>query len=208
VAVSKLVLVPRLPDERIGDAELVAAVVRGDPQAMGLVWDRYSGLVRSVIRGSLGPDAAVEDLLQEVFMIFFRAATALRDPAALRSFLVGIAVRKVAGERRSRRVRRWVTLSATGAVPEVAESPRDMEGVEALRALYRMLERLPERRRSAFVLRHVQGLGVPEVAAVLEVSESTAKREIARALEQILTRARSEPALFPYLAAMGRGRDE
>jgi RNA polymerase sigma-70 factor (ECF subfamily) len=187
------------PEARRSDAELVQAVAAGDAAALGLVWDRYSALVRQTLKASLGPDAAIEDLLQEVFMVLFGSAGRLRDPNALRSFLVGVAVRKLAFERRKRWVRRWVTLSPTGVVPEVEQSPRDAEGVEALRSLYRLLESLPERRRSAFVLRHVQGLAVLEVAAALEVSESTAKREINRARDYVLARARREPALRAYV---------
>jgi RNA polymerase sigma-70 factor (ECF subfamily) len=199
VASSRLVLVPGIPQARLSDAELVEAVAGGDTAAVGLIWDRYSALVRQVLKASFGPDASVEDLLQDVFMVLVGSAAKLRDPSALRSFLVGIAVRKVAFERRKRWVRRWVMLSATGNIPEVEQSPRDMEGVEALRALYRLLERLPERRRMAFVLRHVEGLGMLEVAAALQVSESTAKREVNRARDQVLSRARREPALRAYL---------
>ena len=57
--------VARFPPDRLGDAELVEAVARGDTAAVGVVWDRYSHVVRSVLRSNLGTDAAVEDLLQE-----------------------------------------------------------------------------------------------------------------------------------------------
>src|SRR5262245_22633080 len=59
--------ISRFPYERLGDAELVEAVAHGDSQAVAVVWDRYSPLVRSVVRASLGPDSATEDLLQDVF---------------------------------------------------------------------------------------------------------------------------------------------
>jgi RNA polymerase sigma-70 factor (ECF subfamily) len=200
VAFRRLALVPDLPQTRPSDAELVQAVVAGDPEAIGLIWDRYSALVRQVLRGSLGPDAAVEDLLQDVFMVVARSAARLRDPQALRAFLVGVAVRMLALERRKRWVRRWVMLSPTGVVPEPEAIASDGDGTEALRALYRLLERMPERRRTAFVLRHIQGLPVLEVAVALEVSESTAKREIKRALSHVLARARREPALQDYVS--------
>jgi RNA polymerase sigma-70 factor (ECF subfamily) len=204
VGSSRLVLVPgSAAGARRTDAELVQAATTGDLDAVGLIWDRYSGLVRHTLKASLGPDAAIEDLLQEVFIVLIGSAAKLRDPNALRSFLVGIAVRKVAFERRRRWVRRWVTLSPTGVVPEVAQGPRDVEGVEALRSLYRVLESLPERRRMAFVLRHVQGLAVLEVASALDVSESTAKREIHRAWDHVVARARRDPALQGYLDVDG-----
>jgi RNA polymerase sigma-70 factor (ECF subfamily) len=200
--------VSRFPYERLGDAELVQAVVRGDSEAVGVVWDRYANLIRGVIRGSLGPDSSAEDLLQEVFIVFLRCAPELRDAGALRAFLVGVAVRIVSVELRRRRVRRWVALSPTGEVPDAPTAPSDTESAEVLRALYRLLEAMPARRRLAFVLRHVQGFEIPEVARALEVSESTVKREVVHARESILNRARTEPALSQYLERFRERGDE
>jgi RNA polymerase sigma-70 factor (ECF subfamily) len=196
--------VARFPAERWSDAQLVSDAARGDTQALGAVWDRYAGMVRGVLYGALGADGALEDLLQEVFMVFFRAAAAgrIRDGNALRGYLVGVAVRLVALELRKRRVRRWVGLSATGELPDLPVSPADDESREALRALHRVLDQLSTQRRLAFVLRHVQGMELLEVAAALKISESTARRELGRAQKQLAALARSEPALGRYFEAL------
>ncbi len=197
--------VAKFPHERLGDAQLVLDVARGDRAALGAVWDRYAKLVRSVLFRSLGSDAGVEDLLQDVFFAFFRGAAQIREGAALRGYLVGVAVRLAALELRRRKVRRWVGLSPTGEVPDIAVPPEDSEGREALRALYRVLDRLSDRRRLAFVLRHVQGLEVLEVARALEISESTARRELNKAEQQLTALARREPELARYLELRSEG---
>ena len=200
--------VSRFPRERLGDSELVEAVARGDTGALGVVWDRYSHVVRSVLRSNLGADAAVEDLLQEVFIALLRGASELRDPSALRAYLVSVAVRLVLVELRRRRVRRWVMLSPKGEVPEVPSPPSDLDGTLALRGLGRLLELLPPRRRVAFVLRQVHGLELTEVAAALQVSESTVKREVSRARRAIVARAkRVEPSLWEYIQRVDEGAD-
>ncbi len=200
--------VSRFPRERLGDSELVEAVARGDTGALGVVWDRYSHVVRSVLRSNLGADAAVEDLLQEVFIALLRGASELRDPSALRAYLVSVAVRLVLVELRRRRVRRWVMLSPKGEVPEVPSAPSDLDGTLALRGLGRLLELLPPRRRVAFVLRQVHGLELTEVAAALQVSESTVKREVSRARRAIVARAkRVEPSLWEYIQRVDEGAD-
>ncbi|HKQ69175.1 MAG TPA: sigma factor-like helix-turn-helix DNA-binding protein, partial [Polyangiaceae bacterium] len=53
--------------------------------------------------------------------------------------------------------------------------------------------------RLAFVLRHVQGCEILEVASTLGISDSTAKREVVRAQTQILRQAAREPALLQYV---------
>ena len=193
------------PHERLGDAELVQAVVRGDSEAAGVVWDRYSEQVRSVVRSALGFDSATEDLVQEVFISFVSCAADIRDGNSLRAFLAGVAIRKSLVELRRRRVRRWVTLSATGELPDSSVLAGDFSSREVLRGLYRILETLPDRRRLAFVLRHVQDLELTEVSAVLGISVSTAKREIARAVETIRIRAKNEPAVAQYLQGLQGG---
>jgi RNA polymerase sigma-70 factor, ECF subfamily len=200
--------VSRFPYERLGDAELVEAVACGDSQAVAVIWDRYSPLVRSVVRASLGPDSATEDLLQDVFVAFLRSADTVRNASALRGFLIGVTVRLVALELRRRKIRRWVSLSPSGSLPEMPVAPRDIEGREALQAIYRLLSRMPSRRRLAFVLRVVQGCEILEVASSLGVSDSTAKREVLRAQEQLLRHAGREPALLHYIErTLGRRHD-
>jgi RNA polymerase sigma-70 factor (ECF subfamily) len=185
----------------VGDAELLEALQLGDGDAAGILWDRYAPLVRQVLRSSLGSaDTSVEDLVQETFIVLIRSCREVRKSGAVRSYLVSVAVRLAFGELRRRRVRRWVMLTPRGEVPDVPAAPADVEGAVALIALYRLLGHLPDRRRLAFVLRFIQGLEMAEVATALEISESTAKREVARAKAALLARGRrQEPALWEYL---------
>src|SRR4051812_27637309 len=72
--------------------ELVAALGRGEPWAAQEVWDRHAGSVRRLMARALGPRPEVEDLTQEVFMRVFSRIGALRDPGALREFVIAVAV--------------------------------------------------------------------------------------------------------------------
>ena len=195
--------VTAFPEDRYVDAKLVRDAARGDRVALGLAWDRYAKLVRGVLRSVLGPDNAIDDLTQDVFLAFHRGASRIKDGGALRSYLVGVAVRLGALEIRKRKVRRWVGLSWTGEPPDVPVAPSDAEGREALRALYRVLEKLGNRRRLVFTLRHVQNLELSEIATTLEISESTVRRELRRGEPQVVALARREPSLARYLTLRG-----
>jgi RNA polymerase sigma-70 factor (ECF subfamily) len=191
------------PRDRYADAKLVERAAAGDHSAVSLAWERYARLVRGTLIGALGPDSAVDDLMQEVFLAFFRSAAKIKDPGALRSYLVGIAMRLAALEIRKRKVLRLVGLSPTGELPDVEVAPEDQEGRQTLRALYRVLDQLSTRRRLAFVLRHVQGLELSEIVVSLEISESTVRRELRRAERQLSALAGREPALLEYLEKRG-----
>jgi RNA polymerase sigma-70 factor, ECF subfamily len=169
-----------------------------DPRAATLVWDRYAGLVRGVLHRSLGPGHEVEDLLQDVFIGFFKSVVSIRETASLRPFLVGIAVRTALTELRRRRVRRWLHLSADGVLPDVPAADGDPRAKEAVRRLYAVLSELSDRERMAFVLRHAEGNELTETAALLGVSLATVKRVLQRAEALVEARAREDDLLCAW----------
>jgi RNA polymerase sigma-70 factor (ECF subfamily) len=183
------------------DAVLAVALAAGQAAAAAAAWDRFAPLVRSLLWQTLGPGAELDDLLQEVFMTLFRRAGDLRDANALTSFVVGITVRTARSELRRRRVRRWLTLSPEGALPDLAGDDVDHSGREALARVHAILDRLDAETRLAFVLRHAGGLELAEVAAALECSLATAKRRLAKATERVLLHAKSDPVLRQFVAA-------
>jgi RNA polymerase sigma-70 factor (ECF subfamily) len=162
------------------------------------VWDRYSGVVRAVLFRSVGPSHDVEDLVQEVFIGFFKNVGALRDPSSLRPFLVGIALRTAHSALRKKRVRRWLHLSDDGSVPEVPSHDSDPRTREALRRLYVILDELPDRERLAFVLRHAEGHELSETASALDVSLATVKRMLQRAEAHVQKRAKDDDLLSDW----------
>jgi RNA polymerase sigma-70 factor (ECF subfamily) len=171
-----------------------------------LVWERYARAVRAALFASLGPDHAIDDLLQEVFLGFFRRASRIEKPSALRSYLLGAAVRSATFERRTRARRsRWLGLFASDRQTDAAHSP-DVDANDVIRSLTQVLEQLPERAREAFVLRYVDDLSPPEIAVALGVSESTAKRAIAKGRERALFYATRDPVLHGYLTKVMGGR--
>jgi RNA polymerase sigma-70 factor (ECF subfamily) len=177
------------------DVSLVQALRRGDIRSELRAWNRFSPGVDATLRRLLGPDGEREDLLQEVFLRFFRRIGTLREPAAVRGFLTGICLRVVRRDLTQRRARRWLHLTPTGEAPEIAGLPRDDEAREAVARYYRLLDALGGRDRSLFVARTIEGLTLDEVAALHGVSVSTAQRRIAHATGRIALLARRDPLL-------------
>jgi len=189
-----------LPRSRLTDAELLRGVVAGDPEAVALVWKRYVVDVRSMVRRCLGPDSATDDLIQDVFIAFYRNAKRLKNPSALRSYLLGTAARSCAFELRTRRRRfRWLHITATGALPDgqATESPVDPR--DSLRALHRILARVRVLPRMAFILRYAEDLSPQEVALALGIADAKARRAITEGRARVLELARVEPALLAYV---------
>lgn len=203
----RLAAVHRLPWSG-DDAALVRALVDGNAAAAAAVWDRYAALVRGILRRSIGPDAEVEDAVQDVFLRFFKQIGGLRDPAALRPFLIGITLHVAGSELRRRRVRRWLRLTDDGTLPERATASAtladDGEARAALRRLYAILDRLDDAGRLVFVLRHIEGLELTELAAALDTSLATTKRRLAKVTTRVLAMVERDPALSEYVGVRMR----
>jgi len=189
------------------DATLARALIDRDPQAPRLVWQRFSPMVRRIVRRSLGPEQEVEDLVQDVFASLFAKPSRLREPAALKAFIVSVALHNVSYELRRRRVRRWVGLSQTAELPDIRVVESNPESREALARFYRILDNVKTRDRNAFVLRFIEGMEVADVAVALDTSVPTARRCFTRAFKRVSLLASRDPFLAEYLAGL-RGDKE
>lgn len=209
--VPRLILVCKSPRGDEGDdVALAEALIRRDPQATFVAWTRLHGVAVGTLRRLAGPGNDIDDLAQEVFLRFFRHVPKLRDPKALRSFLIGICLRVVRGEMRQRWLRRFLRLSDAGETPEPAGPARDGDGAsdarEIVRRYYAILGRLGHGDRSLYVARHVERLPLAEVASLHGLSDSTARRHLLRIARRVAAMVDADPALSAFLAEEEEGR--
>jgi RNA polymerase sigma-70 factor (ECF subfamily) len=182
------------------DAEIVRALREDDTRAPTMLWERYSETVRRMLARALGPRQEVEDLVQEVFLRVFVRVPTLRDPSALRPFILSIAANVLKWEIRRRWVGRKIRLSTTGSLPELETTTDDPESRQALKRCYAIFETLTAKERLAFVFRLMEGMTTDEVAAALSVSASTAKRLVNRASVKVSEKVREDPGLRSFFA--------
>jgi RNA polymerase sigma-70 factor, ECF subfamily len=188
------------------DESLARALIAGEPAAATIAWQRFSPMVRRIVRRAIGPGGEVEDLVQNVFLRLFTKVHALREPKVLKAFVITITTFTLRQELRRRRLRSWLGLRADPTAFDLRVVHPDPLAREALTRFYRLLDRFGARDRTAFVLRFLEGMDLTEVAAALGVSLATAKRCIARAQERMLTYVERDPALREYLTAAFGGR--
>src|SRR5262249_14507605 len=100
------------------DATLVEAVRRRQSGAATRVYHRHADAVHALLYRRLGPQPDIEDLLQDVFAAAFGSIDKLREPAALRSWLLSITVGRLRTYNRGRRRNRWLSYTPTDQIPE------------------------------------------------------------------------------------------
>jgi RNA polymerase sigma-70 factor (ECF subfamily) len=186
-----------VPDDE-DDAGLVAAIRAGRPGAAARLYDRHVDAVYRLVFRLMGPHSEVDDVVQEVFASALVSLPQLREPAALRYWLLGIGVRAVKTFFRRRWRRRWLTFHPTEELPEAAMTP-DHDNSEALREVSAVLDRLPADERIALVLHRVEGLSLQESAAACNTSLATFKRRLSRGETKFFTIAERRSALAGWL---------
>ena len=188
----------RLRPGVISDADLVEQLRQKQPAAVAHLIGTYSSIVRRSLFRVLGSAYDIDDLEQDTFVTVLDRCHTLRDPSALRSFVVSVAMRLARNELRKRAIRRFVGLE--GLAETSASQAYDPVTAERFRHLYRALDRLEANGRIAYVLRHVEGYELAEVATACGCSLSTVKRWLSRAEQKLQETARRDPVLSLLIA--------
>jgi RNA polymerase sigma-70 factor (ECF subfamily) len=163
---------------------------RRDPRAFEPLYRKYVSQVYSFALYELRDHHRAEDLTEVVFL---RALAALPrfdergdgERSTFRVWLFQIARNALANERRRLRRRPEAPLEMADLVA-VADDPAPAVGErDAVARAWRAIDRLPEDRRRALVLRFVEEMSTSEIAAILGRSEGAVRVLIHRALRAV-----------------------
>lgn len=180
-----------MPLDALNDASdeaLLVAFGNGDRAAARALTLRLTPRVLGYAARLLGDRAEAEDVTQEAMLRLWRVAGQWRQGEARVTTWLYRVVTNLCTDRLRRR--RGVGLDSIEEPADDAASAEDgLARAQRLAALQEALMRLPARQRQAVVLRHVEGLSNPEIAAVMEVSveaveslTARGKRGLAKAL--------------------------
>jgi RNA polymerase sigma-70 factor, ECF subfamily len=167
------------PDLTDGDAALVTAARSGDRAALTGLYRRYAPMVHAVLLSRV-PAAEADDLVQEVFLHAMDRLDSLREPAALGGWLAAIARNAGASFLRSRRVAGSGELVDT--LPGMSEDgSAAAEAHEALAAI----RSLPEAYRETLMMRLVEGMTGPQIAARMGMTHGSVRVNLHRGMAML-----------------------
>jgi RNA polymerase sigma factor (sigma-70 family) len=180
----------------LSDDALLVLYARGDGEAARVLTGRHLGRVLGYAARLLGDRAEAEDVAQEAMLRLWRVAGDWRPgEAQVSSWLYRVVTNLCTDRQRAARRRR------ADALDEVAEPPDPGESVEAAmmrraraEALQEALGTLPDRQRQAVVLRHIEGLSNPDIAAILEIGVEAVESLTARGKRALTAALQSQKA--------------
>jgi RNA polymerase sigma factor (sigma-70 family) len=161
------------------DRELLLRWSDGDQRAGDELLGRHQEAVRAFLRRKAGADA--DELAQQTFLAFLEAKGRFRHESSVRTYLIGIAQRRLyeyyrRGERDLR------SVPDAGLLGEDPSSPLVMlTAVERENKLRRLLKSMPPELRVVIHLHYWDGLTGAEAAALLDVPPGTVASRLRRA---------------------------
>jgi RNA polymerase sigma-70 factor (ECF subfamily) len=172
------------------DAIEVETARAGDRAAFGRLFRRYAPMVHGILLARVRP-SEVDDLMQDVFVSALEKLGGLRDGQAFGPWLATMAKNRAIDFHRSRK--------PTAELPEELGRP-DAERAEAERVL-RTIRALPEAYREPLVLRLVEGMTGPEIAAQVGLEPGSVRVNLCRGMKMLRERLGLVAAEAPALEA-------
>ena len=151
---------------------LVRAVLEGDRDGFAGLYDLYAPLVHGILLARV-PRAEVDDLVQDIFLHAFKKLHTLRDESAFGPWIAMIARnRAVDFHRRSK-----VTV-------EINDELRGSDTHDSkAREILELIRGLPEAYRETLVLRLVEGMTGPEIAARTGLTAASVRVNLHRGMK-------------------------
>lgn len=171
------------------DAQLVGRIVDGDPACFELLMRRHNRGLFRIARAIVADQAEAEDVLQNSYLRAYSNLHRFEGRSALRTWLVRIVVNEARARLRKRHrdlvlvddqdVLATQAEQRRGSAPEVPEQTASRHQIRTL--LEREIDALPDKHRSVFVLRDVEGQSTEETAEQLRISIPNVRVRLHRA---------------------------
>ncbi len=161
------------------DAEQVEKVLAGDQAAYEPLVESYQGRIFAFVAGRIRDFSATEDIVQNAFVEAYMHLKSLKSPEKFSGWLRGIALNLSNKWLQQKRPIVSIDETSRDITPEVSELPlpdlpdEALEKTETKEAVIAAIDTLPDIYREAVLLHYMEGLTYPEIAAFLDIPEST-----------------------------------
>lgn len=169
-------------NERAADDPIRAALVRDDPAAVELMWDRYADDLLAYLQAVLRSRHDAEDVLQTIFIKIVKKRFWLARARNLDAYVYRIARNEAAGLLKNKKRQRG---SQTKLDRWLEAAGPDSPSGDLLELLQVALEHLPEKQRQVVVLKVYREKTFEQIAGLLDISLNTAASRYRYGMEKL-----------------------
>lgn len=166
------------------DELFVEAARQGDRAAFGRLYDRYARMVHGILLARV-PHCEVDDLLHDAFLQALRQLHTLRDTARFGAWLAAIARNRANDYHRHTVEQVELPESLSGDELEGRAASNSYEEDAEVSFLLASIRELPETYRETLLLRLVEGMTGPEIAARTGLTPGSVRVNLHRGMQQL-----------------------
>jgi RNA polymerase sigma-70 factor (ECF subfamily) len=177
------------------DGLLVEAARAGDRVAFGRLYERYARMVHGILMARV-PLGEVDDLVQDVFVMALRRLSSLRDAARFGGWLAAIA-RNRANDYHRHSVSEVEWSEELPASERESGTKRNAKGATSAgeaATILAAIRSLPDAYKETLILRLVEGMTGPEIAARTGLTPGSVRVNLHRGMQQLRERLERTPA--------------
>jgi RNA polymerase sigma-70 factor (ECF subfamily) len=162
------------------EQETIQRLKRHDESAFRELVTEYEAQIRATIVNMLGYSLIVDDIIQDVFIRFYKAVGNFKGDSKLSTYLTKIAINLSLNEIKRRGKRSIVSLDDIKTIDHYRQTQDTSESFATKELVQQALLLVDELYRSVIVLRIIRGYSTSETAKILELPEGTVLSRLAR----------------------------
>jgi RNA polymerase sigma factor (sigma-70 family) len=183
----------------LSETELVAQLRQGDETAYRTICTTYQNGLYNAILCIVQSVSDAEDLTQEVFIEAFLNIEHFNHKSKLLTWLYRIAINKALNHRRfwkaKKRLGQLISIFKMlpqDEMPDFAHPAQILEDKERSAQLFKAIDALPEKQRTAFVLRQQDGMSYVEIAEIMQITIPAVESLLFRAKQYLKRNLRND----------------
>ncbi|MEL7258157.1 MAG: RNA polymerase sigma factor [Pseudomonadota bacterium] len=180
------------------DEALLVLFANGDKGAAETLTLRLTPKIMGHAYRLLGQRAEAEDVTQETMLRLWQQASKWRQGEAQVTTWLYRVVANLCTDRLRRRNRSAPLEAAGDPVDDRAGAAQNLQEAARAQALQVALDALPDRQRQAVVLRHIEELGNPEIAEIMQISVEAVESLVARGKRALSANLRDQSEELGY----------
>ena len=166
-------------------------IAEGDENALKKIYDAYASKVFNTVLSYTKNQEDAEEIHQDIFITLYNTASSFRKDSKVSTWIYRITVNKSLDFlRKKKSLKRrgiFTSLYKKDSADLAFESTHfvhpgiEMEQAENAEILFQIIDSIPEKQKTAFILTQIEELSHKEVAAVMKTSSKAVESLVGRA---------------------------
>ncbi|MFK7950733.1 MAG: RNA polymerase sigma factor [Saprospiraceae bacterium] len=179
--------------------DILKLVAKNDQHAFGQLYELYADKVYNTAISYMQNERDAEEVTQDIFVSIFRNAKSFKRNSSVSTWIYRISVNTSINYLRKRKKYRLFQFGTTpNEKVDFVHPGVLLENKENAKALFKVIETLPESQKTAFILSFVEDLPRKKVAEIMETSLKSVESLLQRAKKSLRKKLKESNYLENY----------